>query len=76
MMDVMPELAAKPVETSPRPKKLASMPLQSGERTLFIRAHQPAVADHIGGENGGQATLGAFLGHVCRCAYKLRCSKF
>jgi len=29
-----------------------------------VLLHEAAVADHIGGKDGGEAALGAFFGHV------------
>ena len=29
-----------------------------------VQPHQARVADHIGGKDGGEATLDAFFGHV------------
>src|SRR5262249_10226862 len=37
---------------------------QRGQRTSLVLLHEPAVANHIGGQDGGEATLGAFFGHA------------
>ena len=38
--------------------------LESGERAGLVQLHEAAVADHIGGQNGGKTALGALFGHV------------
>ncbi len=40
-----------------------SVGLELGKRSRFIGAHQPAVADDIGAEDGGESTLFALRGH-------------
>jgi hypothetical protein len=43
----------------------ASAPrLKGGQRTGFIRLHQSAIANHIGGKNGGKTALSTFFGHL------------
>jgi len=37
--------------------------LERGQRAGLIGLHQPAVADHIDGEDGGQTALSAPIGH-------------
>ncbi len=37
---------------------------QQRHRSGFILLHEPAVADHVGGKNGGETALGAFFSHV------------
>jgi hypothetical protein len=37
------------------------------QRAGFVLLHQPAIADYISGEDGGEAALGAFFGHVGDC---------
>ena len=37
--------------------------LERSQGAGFIRLHEAAVADHIGGQNGGKAALGTFFGH-------------
>src|SRR5262249_52557909 len=37
---------------------------QRGHRTDLVPLHEPAVADHIGRQNGGEAALSAFFGHA------------
>ena len=36
---------------------------QSRQSGGFINFHKPAIADHISGQNGCKAALGAFFGH-------------
>ena len=36
---------------------------QARERTLLVDLHKVAIADHVGGKNGGQPALNALLGH-------------
>jgi hypothetical protein len=38
--------------------------LQRRQGTSLVLLHKPAVTDHVGGENDGKATPGAFFGHV------------
>jgi len=38
--------------------------VRGGERGGVVALHEAAVADHIGGQDGGKAALGAFFGHV------------
>ena len=44
--------------------------LRAVERTGLIHLHEAAVADHIGGQNGGKTALGAFFGHPGRLLSK------
>jgi len=37
---------------------------ERSHRTGFVLLHEPAVADHVGCQNGGEAALGAFFGYV------------
>src|SRR5262249_33934120 len=37
--------------------------LEGSERSGLIPLHKPAVADHVGGEDGGQAALRVLFGH-------------
>ena len=37
--------------------------LERGQRAGLIVLHQPAVADHVGGQDGSEAALDAFFGH-------------
>ena len=46
-----------------RLQNVSAASLQRGQRAGLVNLHQPAVADHIGGQNGGKATLDAFFGH-------------
>src|SRR6266576_693063 len=46
--------------------QLAAKQLEAGERALFVRAHQPAVAGYIGGENSGELAFGLIWGHWVR----------
>jgi hypothetical protein len=34
--------------------KLAAQRFEAFERAFFVRAHQPRIPRHIGGENGGE----------------------
>jgi hypothetical protein len=36
---------------------------QRGQGPRLVVPHEPAVADHVGRENGGEPPLHAFLGH-------------
>src|SRR5712671_513551 len=45
-----------------RIRQLAPNRLQPRKGALFVRAHKPRVARHIGGENGGQPAFDAFRG--------------
>jgi hypothetical protein len=40
--------------------------LDGGERTGLVQMHEAAVANRIGGKNGGKPALGAFFGHLAR----------
>ena len=61
-----------PITLTMRPRCLAisgledvpSTGLEGGQRTGLVRLHEAAVADHIGGQNGGKTALGAFFGHL------------
>ena len=44
---------------------LATRP-QQRHRSGLILLHEPAVADHVGGKNGGETALDAFFSHVVR----------
>jgi hypothetical protein len=44
-------------------KDLPSPGLEGRQRPGLIFRYHPALADHIGGKDGGKATLGAFFGH-------------
>src|SRR5262245_59619753 len=46
-----------------RADNLAAPRLECGERAGLILLHEPAVADDIGGQDSGKATLDAFLDH-------------
>ena len=37
---------------------------KGSECTGLVQLHEAAVADHIGGQNGGKTALGAFFGHL------------
>ncbi len=37
--------------------QLLEMGGESGERALFVITHQPGISRHVGGEDGGEATL-------------------
>src|SRR5262249_55004265 len=40
--------------------------LEHGKGSDLVGLHQPAVADHVGGQDGSKATLGAFRSHqIC-----------
>src|SRR5262249_12795213 len=43
---------------------LATARFERGQRARLILLHEAAVADHVCSQNGGQAALGAFFGHV------------
>src|SRR5437868_5275576 len=38
--------------------QLAAKQLEAGERALFVRAHQPAIAGDVGGENSRELAFG------------------
>jgi hypothetical protein len=48
----------------PGVQEIAPQRLQSRERALLIRADQPAIVDHVCGQDGGKAALDAFFGHL------------
>src|SRR5262249_8071471 len=48
----------------------AAVQVQRLERALLVHAHEPAIAGHIGGQNGGKTALGAFFSHATRCPGK------
>jgi hypothetical protein len=37
--------------------------------------HEPAVADYVSGEDSGEATLGAFYGHLACLCQRTQCMK-
>src|SRR5258707_5461346 len=43
--------------------QLAAKQLEAGERALFVRTHQPAIAGNIGGKDSGELTFGLIWGH-------------
>jgi hypothetical protein len=43
---------------------IRSTRLKGGQRTGLVQLHQAAIADHVGGQNGGKTALGAFFGHL------------
>jgi hypothetical protein len=47
-----------------RLKDIFATLLERGQCARLITLHEAAVADHIGGQDGGKAALGAFFGHV------------
>src|SRR5262249_39382181 len=49
-----------------RHQDLAAARAQPRHGAGLITLYQPAVADHIGGENGGETALRAFFGHLSR----------
>ena len=46
-----------------RLEQLLAMRPEPRERIRLVLLHEPGVADHVGGEDGGKVTLGAFFGH-------------
>jgi hypothetical protein len=44
--------------------EFAALCLESGECAFLVCSHELAVADYISRENGGQAALDTFLGHM------------
>jgi len=49
-----------------RVEHLFAPDLERGQRTGFIGLHQPGEADHVGGEDRGQAALRALFSHAMR----------
>jgi hypothetical protein len=45
-------------------EELAAMLAKDAERLLFVGAHQPAVTDHVRGQDRCQPTLNTLHGHV------------
>jgi hypothetical protein len=41
--------------------ELAAMRFEAFERSFLVGAHQPRIAGHIGGENGGQLAFDGLL---------------
>ena len=41
------------------------MRLDRVERALLVALHQPGVADHVGGQDGGQPALDPYRSHRC-----------
>jgi len=63
------EIAMPPETVVPgnqRLQYLLSPGLQRDHRASLVLLHKPAVADDIGGEDGDQAALDAFFGHLAR----------
>ena len=44
--------------------QIATQGFETRERPFLVRFHEPAVPDHIGGEDGGKPALGTFFGHL------------
>ena len=44
--------------------------LEGRQRARLIVLHETAVADHVGGEDGGEAALDAFFGHKMRLPFE------
>ena len=44
---------------------LGSERVERGERPFLVRAHEAAVADHIGGQDRGQFACGSGVDAVC-----------
>ena len=75
-IDYTAELGQEPVphqlEDAPlvffdlRLEQLFAMRPEPRECIRLILLHEPAVADHIGGKDGGKVALGAFFGHLAR----------
>ncbi len=40
--------------------------IEARNGSFLVRAHEPAVTDHIGDEDRGKPSFGAFFGHVAR----------
>ena len=49
--------------------------LQRRQRARLVLLHQSAVADHVGGKDGGEAALDAFFGHVARLLQRTQCAR-
>src|SRR5262245_52279434 len=50
--------------------------LERRKSSRFILFNEPAVADHVGGENCGEATLNAFFAHVVPCPHRTQYDEF
>ena len=37
-----------------------------GKRAVLILLHEPAIANHVRGKDGGKTAVGAFFGHIMR----------
>ena len=46
-----------------RVDQLVAAGLERGERGGLVDAHEPAVADHVGGQYGGEPSVGVFVSH-------------
>jgi hypothetical protein len=51
---------------------VVSSGLEGYERALLIGAHESAVANYVGGENGGKPALDTFFGHELPLRLKTR----
>ena len=49
--------------------------LNRGQGADLVGSHHAAIADHVGGQNGGKTALGAFFGHLVPLVYTPQCSK-
>ena len=52
---------------------LAPPHLQFRQRGCFVPLHEPAVADHVRGQNGDEPALNAFVLHISECFSKVHC---
>ena len=43
--------------------QLLAAGLECGERRRLVDAHEPGVADHVGGQYGGEPSVGVFVSH-------------
>jgi hypothetical protein len=55
--------------------EFAALCLESGECAFLVYSHELAVANHISRENGGEAALDTFLGHMLPLRLKKQCRK-
>jgi len=50
--------------------------LKHAVRALLIQLHEATVTGHIGGKNGSEAALNAFVGHLARSIQRVRDLRF
>ena len=53
--------------------QIFSAALERGERAGFVRAHQPAVTDDIGGKNSGQPAFHLSLRNLAAAVFRSAC---